>query len=199
MIAPASLNRQLQLDACGLCHSGLQPNLKPAFTFSPGDSLSKYYKIDNDTSSPLNLDVHGNKFALLQSSKCFRMSPSMTCSTCHNTHKDEHGKSEIFSAKCSGCHTGAHKPIPAIDVGGAAGSRKLSEAELRINCVSCHMPRQSSKTLTVRLQNEETATPAILRTHHIAIYPEETANLYKYLDSMFSKTLRQGYKVNDQG
>src|SRR5688572_612729 len=119
VVAPAALTRQLQLDICGLCHSGLQESVKPAFTFSPGDSLANHYKINHDIDNPDNLDVHGNKFALLQSSKCFLLSPSMTCSTCHNTHKNEKGKHEIFAARCMNCHKDEHAeiPAPANDVG----------------------------------------------------------------------------------
>jgi nitrate/TMAO reductase-like tetraheme cytochrome c subunit len=199
VIAPGKLNRQLQLDLCGICHSGLQEALKPAFNFTPGDSLSLYYRINNDTSNPDNADVHGNKFALFQSSKCFRMSPSMTCSTCHNTHENEKGNQEIFAAKCMSCHTGDHVSIPGIQHSstnnlkpgeknvpgpGQEPGRVMTQSEIKQNCISCHMPARSSKSLTMRLENEQTPRAAVLRTHHIAIYPEETGRLYQYIDSV---------------
>jgi nitrate/TMAO reductase-like tetraheme cytochrome c subunit len=186
VLAPAALNRQLQLDLCGLCHSGLQESIKPTFTFSPGDSLANHYKINNDINSPENLDVHGNKFALFQSSKCFLMSPSMTCSTCHNTHKNERGQQEVFAVRCMNCHKGDHVSIPGprSAAGGGTAGRELSQAEIRQNCVSCHMPAKSSNSLTVKLENEQGVTPAVLRTHHIAVYPAETEKLYRYIDSI---------------
>ncbi|HTE23237.1 multiheme c-type cytochrome [Flavitalea sp.] len=198
VLGPGTLNRQLQLDLCGLCHSGLQEALKPAFSFSPGDSLSLYYKINNDTSNPDNVDVHGNKFALFQSSKCFRMSPSMTCSTCHNTHENERAKQEIFVTKCMSCHTGDHASIPRVQNTTSnnlkpgekhnPGSEQeqgpeMTQAEIKQNCVSCHMPARSSNSLTMRLENEQAPRAAVLRTHHISIYPEETEKLYQYIDS----------------
>jgi mono/diheme cytochrome c family protein len=186
VVAPASLNRQLQLDLCGLCHSGLQEPIKPTFTFSPGDTLARHYKIDNDVNNPENLDVHGNKFALLQSSKCFLMSPSLTCSTCHNTHKNERGQKEIFAARCMSCHKNEHPGVPRVPSATStnAGGGELSQAEIRQNCVSCHMPAKSSSSLMVKPENEQRATAAVLRTHHIAVYPEETQKLYQYIDSV---------------
>lgn len=96
IINPGKLGRQQQLDQCGLCHSGIQQNIQPAFTFKPGDTLVRFYKESND--SALVNDVHGSKYHLLLQSKCFRNSEVMTCTTCHNTHEDQKGNIAAFSA-----------------------------------------------------------------------------------------------------
>ena len=50
-----------------------------------GEHLSNSLKLE-----PFNprarVDVHGNQVALLEKSRCFQSSPSMTCSTCHDLH-----------------------------------------------------------------------------------------------------------------
>jgi hypothetical protein len=123
----------------------------------------------------------------------------MTCSTCHNTHENEKGKKEIFAAKCRSCHTGDHARIPRAESSssynlnpverrytapGQDPGDELTQAEIKTNCVSCHMPAKSSNSLTMRLENEEAPRAAVLRTHYIAIYPEETGKLYQYIDSV---------------
>jgi len=42
------------------------------------------------------------------------------------------------------------------------------------NCIDCHMPAQPSKSIAVFLQGEETPRASLLRSHFIAIYPDET-------------------------
>ena len=68
-----TLSRQKRLDVCAQCHSGprdgiLQGN---SFSFLAGEKLDEYSRnyytgISND-----DLDVHGNQYGLLTSSKCF--------------------------------------------------------------------------------------------------------------------------------
>ena len=40
IINPGKLSRLQQMDQCGLCHSGIQQNIRPPFTFMPGDTLA---------------------------------------------------------------------------------------------------------------------------------------------------------------
>jgi len=42
------------------------------------------------------------------------------------------------------------------------------------NCIDCHMPKKSSHAVAVFLQGADVPTPALMRTHYITIYPEET-------------------------
>jgi hypothetical protein len=80
---PASLSRQQRLDVCALCHSGVMQSMKPAFSFLPGDTLSKYFIKNSSRIDSFKLDVHANQYGLLSASKCFRISGTMTCSSCH--------------------------------------------------------------------------------------------------------------------
>ena len=69
-------------------------NLLPATNY-----LIIFRKI-HQPSDPENIDVHGNQLGLLSASKCFRMSQTMTCTTCHNPHENERGKIALFSQRC---------------------------------------------------------------------------------------------------
>lgn len=169
IVNPSRLSRLQQLDMCALCHSGNIQKKTPSFEFTAGKNLSDYFTIDTSNNMAVNsasIDVHGNQYGLLKASKCFTLSTSMTCNTCHNTHKKERGQKELFSQRCIGCHntaaanfkTPGHNSITAIDK----------------NCIDCHMPSQPSKSIAVILQGEETPKVSFLRSHFIAIYPEET-------------------------
>jgi len=174
IVNPIKLSRLQQLDVCALCHSGNIQKTKPSFEFTAGKNLSDYFVTDTSSTAVLNganVDVHGNQYALLRASKCFKMSTTLTCNTCHNTHVNERGKTELFSQRCMTCHdpsstafkTATHTSITAIEK----------------NCIDCHMPAQPSKSIAVFLQNEETPRASLLRSHFIAIYPEESK---KYLN-----------------
>ncbi|MBV9963841.1 MAG: hypothetical protein JO072_16480 [Parafilimonas sp.] len=165
IINPAQLSRQQKIEMCAYCHSnGKLTNAEP-FTYKPGDTLSKYLVINYANFDTANIDVHGNQVALLEASKCFKMS-QMVCATCHNTHKQERGNAALFSQRCMSCHNEAHNTFCKLS--------SLPVAELKTNCIDCHMPVKQSKMLTVNLNETNIKTPAVIRSHFIAIYADET-------------------------
>src|SRR5690606_1855563 len=103
IVNPARLTRQQRLDNCALCHSGIRDNIMPAFTFMVSDKLDDFSFPSYAADSAATLDVHGNQYGLLTSSKCFEMS-DMDCSSCHNVHVKETRKLEVFSSRCMNCH-----------------------------------------------------------------------------------------------
>jgi Cytochrome c554 and c-prime len=175
IINPSKLTRLQQLDICALCHGGNIQKTKPSFEFTAGKTLSDYFTIDSLNNDIVingsGIDVHGNQVGLLKASKCFRMSSTMTCNTCHNTHNNERGKKELFSQRCITCHnptsdklnTPTHALITAIEK----------------NCIDCHMPAQPSKSIAVFLQGEETPKASLLRTHYIGIYADQSKKYLK--------------------
>lgn len=161
------LSRQQQLDACALCHSGLRKETQPSFSFAVGDTLDNYSTPNYNSDSTAMLDVHGNQYGLLTSSKCFRMS-QMNCSSCHNVHTNEYGNEKIFSQRCLNCHnTNTHDTCMLKERQGLV---------LADNCVDCHMPLQPSKKIFLQLVNREKSTADLVRTHKIAVYVNETKN-----------------------
>lgn len=155
IVNPAHLERDRQMDVCGLCHAGPGEPLAPARSFRPGDVLADYVKI---TLPPAHarVDVHGNQVNALERSKCFT-SGKLTCSTCHNVHRTQES-ADAFSAKCLTCHT----------VRSCPRYRQMGEA-IRGRCIECHMPIQKSVALTSQLNGE--LLQAQMRNHTIAIYP----------------------------
>ncbi len=166
IINPAKLSRQLSLDVCALCHGGRLQKTKPSFQFMAGDSLEDYFAANNAPPNPSDIDVHGNQYGLLRSSKCFLKSNTMTCITCHDTHQNERGKIALFSQRCQSCHNTAQGTFCKVtSVHGAAQTG---------NCIDCHMPLQASRSITELLPGNTKPTAALIRSHFISIYPDET-------------------------
>jgi hypothetical protein len=173
IIKPAAFSRQQSLDLCGLCHGGRLQKTKPSFTFISGGKLADYFVMDTLTPDPAKIDVHGNQLGLLRSSKCFQMSQIMTCVTCHNPHENERGKIALFSQRCMACHNSSH-----------GVSCKMSAslgAAINQNCIDCHMPVKPSESITELLPGDTKPTAALIRSHLIAIYPDE---LIKYKNKL---------------
>jgi hypothetical protein len=177
IINPATFSRQQSLDMCALCHGGRLQKSKPSFSFTAGDKLSDYFTIDTTAKDADNIDVHGNQSGLLAASKCFKMSSTLTCITCHNTHENEKGKTALFSQRCLTCHDDKHPEIKFCTVKG------VPIDSLKANCTSCHMPQQSSMAISVILQGEALPTPALMHTHYIRVYADETKKILAYFKS----------------
>ena len=171
-----SLSRAQKLDACAVCHSGNKSTLfGSTFGFKPGDTLAHFELpgFTEKSASPANLDVHGNQLQLLAGSQCFIKS-QMDCSSCHNTHVNERGNLMLFAQRCMNCHTTGNHNFCKME-----GS--ITEAALKMNCIKCHMPAQSSKAISVQtLANGSTYSIPVI-THHIAVYPAESEKIMAYL------------------
>ncbi len=171
IINPGTLSQLQQVDQCGLCHSGIRQNIKPVFSFMPGDTLANFYTENKDTL--LNSDVHGNKYGLLQRSACYKNSGTLTCTTCHNSHETQKGNLNQYAAACRSCHTPAnHNFCKLAPVAGTI---------INTHCIDCHMPLRGSQVLSVYLPQQDKTIAATLRQHLIKVYPEETAKVLDYL------------------
>lgn len=171
----ASLSRARKLDMCAVCHSGNKEMMvRNTFFFKPGDTLSNFKETDlyqHAVTDSSKLDVHGNQYQLLSSSKCFIKS-NMDCATCHNVHANQRQDMALFSQKCMDCHkTATHNFCPvAQQIGGV----------IKNNCIDCHMPARSSNVIAVQTSGKGRAVPYFVRTHHIAIYPDATQAVLNY-------------------
>ncbi|MEO6454967.1 MAG: cytochrome c3 family protein [Ginsengibacter sp.] len=167
IINPASLSRQLKLDNCALCHSGLRKNSKPSFAFVVGDKLDDFSAPDYNVNNTAKLDVHGNQYGLLTASKCFKMS-KMDCSSCHNVHVKETNNAQVFSQRCMSCHNSANHNFC---------TQPLTKGlVLQNNCIDCHMPALPSNKIFLAVEDKSKSTSDLVRTHLIAIYKEQTKN-----------------------
>ncbi len=162
ILNPATFSRQQNLDLCALCHGGRLNKTKPSFEFVSGDKLSDYFAVDTTAPNPDNIDVHGNQYALLRSSKCFKESNTMTCNSCHSPHVNERGNLSLFSQRCMSCHNTEHN-----------NTCKLTASigpSISLNCIDCHMPKKASRTITELLPGDKNPTAAMIRSHLIKVY-----------------------------
>lgn len=163
----ASLPRAAKMDMCAICHSGASDMmLRPSFTFKPGDRVSDFrLKSLFQNTDPNQLDVHGNQCQLLSSSKCY-INSNMDCATCHNVHANQRNQIVMFSQKCISCHQ-------QIKHSFVKNSPNLA-ALIKTNCIDCHMPVNPSSTISLNTAQKSVVVPYLVRTHHIAVYPEVT-------------------------
>jgi hypothetical protein len=107
----------------------------------------------------------------MRASKCFKGSEIMTCYSCNDVHENEKGKTALFSQRCMSCHQQNHACFcPMAKTLG----KKITE-----NCIDCHMPVNPSRAIAVFLPGKPFPTAALIRSHYIAVYPEETAKKIK--------------------
>jgi hypothetical protein len=172
IVNPGKLPRERLLDLCGLCHGGRLSKIKPSFSFQAGDSLNNYFIKSNTAPEVSSIDVHGNQLGLLSLSKCYTLG-NLTCINCHNTHENENGKTLLFSQRCINCHMEGHEKVCKM-------TATIGPA-ITQNCIDCHMPKQPSHAVSVYLEGSFTPTPALLRTHYIKIYPDETSKIINLL------------------
>jgi hypothetical protein len=169
IVNPAKLTRQQQIDLCGLCHAGADPELRrPPFTFTPGDRLTDHLRPlkEPEVREP---DVHGSQVALLAASRCFQKSPAMTCSTCHDVHRTERDPAQL-SKGCVQCHSAEAPAARQAGLPGPLPKSHAPPATLKMTCVDCHMPLRPSRLIRIAV-GDTTVAPSY-RTHRIAIYPD---------------------------
>ena len=166
------LIRQQNLDLCALCHSGLRTAVKPVFSYKAGDRLEDFSVPKYNEDSAAMLDVHGNQYGLLTSSKCFKNS-QMTCSSCHNVHGREADDMQHFSQRCISCHNNTTKKECTV--------KQTAGMALSDNCIDCHMPSLPSKAFFLQTADRAKSSADFVRSHRIAIYPEAVKEFIKQL------------------
>jgi hypothetical protein len=181
IINAKNLSRQQRLDVCALCHSGARIQLRPAFSFKVGDTLDKFSLAKYNNEDAATLDVHGNQYGLLTSSKCFRLS-QMDCSSCHNVHVNEANSAGLFSQRCMTCHNeSSHITCSIMQTPGLILSN---------NCIDCHMPALPSQKILL-LSNSSRTIHNLVHTHRVAIYPESTKEYLQKLKETKAPALKE--------
>ncbi len=166
ILNPAHFSRDRQVDLCALCHNGTQrESLAPAFAYIPGQPLSQYFR-PLPSAAADRPDVHGNQVGLLERSRCYLSSATMSCSTCHNVHAPELAAA-AYSTHCLTCHEWQSCPI----------SKKLGRAITK-NCIDCHMPVQPTNVIVSDTAGKEVR--ARMRNHWIKVYPEISATYLRH-------------------
>jgi hypothetical protein len=158
IVNPTRLPRARQLDACALCHEGIGRSLTPPLSYRPGEVLAHALVFPKlDPKAPI--DVHASQVQLLERSRCFRASPTMTCSTCHDVHAPQRDAAS-FVATCLNCHQAT-----------SCGTFPKLGHRIDGQCIACHMPLQETAQIVISSVNGRVLQPSV-RNHRIAIYPE---------------------------
>lgn len=160
IVNPASLPPAVAMDICAVCHSGTMQEKTEAFSFMPGDTLTNHFYKNPRVEDSAGLDVHANQYGLLTASKCYRLSGTMNCSSCHNPHVKEKGNLTAYAQKCMTCHNPDDHNFCTL--------QPQPGFSMEANCVNCHMPVMESNNIIM------SSSPELVRTHRIGIYPEAT-------------------------
>jgi hypothetical protein len=156
ILDPSEWSRDRQTDLCALCHNGTQrAELLPAFAYVPGQPLDRFFA-PAPAGSVSQIDVHGNQVGLLQQSRCYLSSPTMTCSTCHDVHAPEQTTAS-YSDRCLACHRWQ-----------SCGVARTKGRTILRNCVDCHMPMQKTEAIVSVTAGKVLRTS--IRNHRIAVY-----------------------------
>jgi hypothetical protein len=157
IINPAKFSRERQIDVCALCHGGGGEPIAPSLSFVPGDVLGNFLQFpERDPGS--HVDVHGSQVVLMEKSRCFQSTNTMTCSTCHDVHTPQRDPA-AFASKCLACHK-----VESCGIFPKEGH------VIDRQCVVCHMPLQET-SLIISKVNGKKVQPKV-RNHQIAIYPD---------------------------
>lgn len=159
ILNPAKLTRERQIDLCALCHAGLGHARTPPLSYVPGDDLADHLRFPRQAPGA-HIDVHASQVQLLERSRCFRSSPEMSCTTCHDVHQPQRDLAS-FAARCLSCHK-------VEDCGEFPRKRNL----IATKCVSCHMPLEQTAQIVIQGRSGGTMQPQV-RNHRIAIYPDD--------------------------
>lgn len=157
IVNPAKLSREQQIDACELCHAGIGKSVTPPLTFTAGDELARHL-VFAKIAANAPLDVHASQVQLLERSRCFQKSPTMTCSTCHNVHTTQRELTAAVSS-CMRCHQVEQ-----------CGSFARHGRRIETHCITCHMPNQDTAQI-ISSSGGRKLQPKV-RNHRIGIYPE---------------------------
>jgi len=141
IVNPKDLSRELQMDLCQRCHlqglAVLEPN-KTFFDFKPGMKLSEVFNVF----LPRYTDSHesfimASQADRLRLSKCYSVSETMTCLTCHNPHHSvRKADKQQFNDACMSCHQEQKLALCSESL--------ATRQEVGNNCIQCHMPPSGS-------------------------------------------------------
>lgn len=157
VVHPGRLSRERQMDVCGQCHSNAMRGRGPAFSYRPGEPLDAHFRTHQ--AQGFENDHVADQVKYLRQSRCFQQSETLTCTTCHNPHRD---RTSLSGARaCLQCH----RPD-------ACHERPHLPAAVRDACIDCHMPPYPRVAVKFHLPEDRYLFPVRPSQHRIGIYPQ---------------------------
>ena len=147
IVHPTRLARERADDVCAQCHLSGDADVavrgRDISDFRPGLRLKDFqlsYRVVRP-SAGMTLVGHVEQMRL---SRCYLESESMTCTTCHDPHRQlaDAQRFEFYRSKCLTCHDEQACGLSQEQ----RLSRRVSEGHPhRDDCVACHMPHSSTE------------------------------------------------------
>lgn len=157
IVHPARLPRELQEAICGQCHlaTTAEANIRgrTIADFRPGLHLSDFRVRFQQDSENDAMTVVGH-IEQMRSSRCYKMSPEMTCTTCHSMHGRPDREQKVGRESCLVCHT------PAACAMDPAERIHKSATD---DCTTCHMP-----------ESDTDISHFVFRHHRIGIHQDSS-------------------------
>ncbi|MFN9921012.1 MAG: tetratricopeptide repeat protein [Acidobacteriota bacterium] len=134
VVNPAKLGPAERDSVCAQCHlTGAARVAKyraDAKTWKPGEKLADYSAVylaaGQQGDGLVGVTSHFEKLALSECQK--KSGERMSCTSCHDPHREPAEAAAYFNAKCLGCH-----------------EQKPCRQAPRGNCVGCHMPKAAGR------------------------------------------------------
>lgn len=137
IVNPARLTSERKLEVCLQCHLESASRTLPdavrrfgrqTFSYRPGEPLGDYQVYFDFARAPNEerITVNNSAYGLMRSACFVRSSGKLTCTTCHDPHKQVTG-SDSYTGICRSCHDSAHAGEPAKA------------------CTGCHMPKRRTE------------------------------------------------------
>lgn len=87
----------------------------------------------------------------LERSRCFRASAGrLSCSTCHDPHRNVSKDPSFYEAKCLSCHSGSREAV----------GKTVCPVNRKSGCVGCHMPHDSKSMLHTTFTDHRIRVPS---------------------------------------
>lgn len=101
------------------------------------------------------LGAHSNnQLQRLEKSLCFTKSDGLSCTDCHNPHRNERGNHQLFARRCQKCH----------EVDDCTAVTPERRAHFTDHCAECHMPRQPMVDIERRTRTGEVLNGFLTRS-----------------------------------
>lgn len=144
IVNPGKLPASLQFDVCQQCHlQGInipRPG-RQVEEYRPAMRLQEVYDVFLEQHADPDAFGIASHAERLQQSRCFLESEGrLTCTTCHNPHKQlSRSDTAYYVRRCQSCHRTGHEPL-------CSAAPELLQAQ-RGDCVSCHMPAGGTRDI----------------------------------------------------